>query len=143
MTDLDSPASFGARDGRETAADRSEARVADATAELLAQYREQRVEGVIAAMYRGANDVKRRQLSTALSKLGRDGGLTSEQRGAVETLTDSLVAHLLAPPTLSLREAAAADDWETVETAIELFEPQFDLSNAVTELDYDGTTDTH
>jgi glutamyl-tRNA reductase len=36
---------------------------------------------------------------------------------------------LLAAPTKSLREAAAEDDWSTIRTAMELFDPDFDASD--------------
>jgi glutamyl-tRNA reductase len=35
------------------------------------------------------------------------------------------VGQLLAPPTKSLREAAAEDDWATIQTAMRLFDPEF------------------
>jgi len=40
-------------------------------------------------------------------------------------MADSLVNQLLAPPTKSLREAAAEDDWSTIHTALQLFDPDF------------------
>jgi glutamyl-tRNA reductase len=33
---------------------------------------------------------------------------------------------LLSAPTKSLREAAAEDDWSTINTALQLFDPDFD-----------------
>jgi glutamyl-tRNA reductase len=41
-------------------------------------------------------------------------------------MADSLVSQLLAPPTESLREAAGEDDWTTIQTAMELFDPRTD-----------------
>jgi len=40
-------------------------------------------------------------------------------------MADALVNKLLAPPTKSLREAAAEDDWTTINTALQLFDPDF------------------
>ncbi|MFC6754180.1 hypothetical protein ACFQEU_12010, partial [Halorubrum tibetense] len=37
-----------------------------------------------------------------------------------------LVGQLLAAPTRSLRDAAGEDDWETIRTALHLFDPEFD-----------------
>jgi len=37
-----------------------------------------------------------------------------------------LVGQLLAAPTRSLRDAAGEDDWETIRTALRLFDPEFD-----------------
>ena len=40
-------------------------------------------------------------------------------------MADSLVGQLLAAPTESLRDAAAEDDWTTINTALQLFDPDF------------------
>ena len=45
--------------------------------------------------------------------------------GQAESMADALVSQLLAPPTQSLRDAAEEDDWETIHTALELFDPDF------------------
>lgn len=82
-----------------------------------------RVEEVLAGMYAGAEETKRRELETALGKLDHHGELTPEKREAVAALADALVARVLASPTASLRDAAARGDHETVETAVALFDP--------------------
>ena len=38
-------------------------------------------------------------------------------------MADSIVGQILAPPTDSLRDAAEDDDWSTIHTAIQLFDP--------------------
>lgn len=88
---------------------------------LIDQYKRQRADAVIKAMYRGAEEIKRRELRTTLAKLDED--LDDEGRVVVEDLADALVSQLLAIPTKSLRDAAAEDDWEAITTAIRLFEP--------------------
>jgi len=40
-------------------------------------------------------------------------------------MADTLVGQLLAPPTQSLRDAAEEDDWTTINTALQLFDPDF------------------
>jgi glutamyl-tRNA reductase len=45
-------------------------------------------------------------------------------------MADSLVSQLLAPPTRSLREAAGQDDWETIRTAMQLFDPTTEMVDA-------------
>lgn len=82
-----------------------------------------RVEDVIAAMHEGAEQVKRDELETALTKLESRGSLTAEQREAIEAMADALVSNLLAAPAASLREAAASDEWERIDAAIDLFDP--------------------
>ncbi|PSQ03733.1 glutamyl-tRNA reductase [Halobacteriales archaeon QS_6_71_20] len=62
------------------------------------------------------------------AKLEAQGELTDRQRETVAGLADALVGQLLAAPTKSLREAAAEDDWTTIHTAMQLFDPEFDDS---------------
>ncbi|QSX00228.1 glutamyl-tRNA reductase [Haloterrigena alkaliphila] len=92
---------------------------------LCEQYKRARADEVIAAMYESAERLKDRELETALSRLDGEE-FTAEQREVVEAMADALVSQLLAPPTKSLREAAAEDDWSTINTALQLFDP--DLS---------------
>ena len=65
---------------------------------LMAQYKRKRADQVISAMYEGAERMKQRELQTALSKLEADGEFSEEQRAVVESMADSLVSQLLAPP---------------------------------------------
>jgi glutamyl-tRNA reductase len=116
-----------ATEARRAAAAEEVAAMIDAELErLLAQFKRKRADEVIAAMYEGAEQVKERELSTAISQLEAGGGLTGDQREAVESLADALVGQLLAAPTKSLREAAEEDDWETINTALRLFDPEFE-----------------
>ncbi|MFW5937611.1 MAG: glutamyl-tRNA reductase [Halanaeroarchaeum sp.] len=116
----------------QTRAQRAEA--ADAVADiideefdrLVEQFKRKRADEVIAAMYEGADRIKRRELQTALSKLDAEGDLGPEQRQVVEAFAESLVSQLLSAPTRALRDAAEDDDWSTIATAIRLFDPDFD-----------------
>ncbi len=111
-------------DERTDAAAAVEAMVDREFEHLCEQYKRSRADTVIAAMYESAERIKARELETALGKLEHDS-LTDDQRAVVESMADALVSQLLAPPTKSLREAAAEDDWETITTALQLFDPQF------------------
>nr|WP_205596748.1 glutamyl-tRNA reductase [Halostella salina] len=113
------------RQQRRAAADRAETMIDEEFDRLLDQYKRKRADEVIAAMYESAERVKAREVSTAVSQLEAEGDLTEEQREIVESLADSLVGQLLAAPTKSLREAAADDDWTTIHTALQLFDPEF------------------
>jgi len=86
---------------------------------LLDQYKRQRADAVIAGMYRGAEGIKDAELRRALDRLDLD----TDEEEVIESLADSLVSQILAVPTKSLRDAAAEDDWETITTAIDLFDP--------------------
>jgi glutamyl-tRNA reductase len=74
--------------------------------------------------------MKSHELDRALTKLEAQGDLNEEQRETVEAMADSLVSQLLAPPTRSLREAAGQDDWETIRTAMQLFDPTTEMVDA-------------
>jgi glutamyl-tRNA reductase len=89
---------------------------------LCDQYKRARADEVIAAMYESADRIKERELERALSELEHG---SASQRDVVEAMADSLVSQLLAPPTRSLREAAGQDDWSTINTALQLFDPDF------------------
>ncbi|WP_232686151.1 glutamyl-tRNA reductase [Halobacterium zhouii] len=115
------------RERREDAAREVETMIAEEFERLLAQYKRKRADEVIAHMYESADRLKNREVSTAVSRLeAADGEFSEEQREVVESMADALVNQLLAAPTRSLREAAAEDDWSTIATALDLFDPQFE-----------------
>ncbi|PSP33765.1 glutamyl-tRNA reductase [Halobacteriales archaeon QH_10_67_22] len=88
---------------------------------LLAQYKRKRADQVISAMYESAERVKTRELDTAFEKAAFD----DREREIVESMADAVVNQLLAAPTKSLRDAAEEDDWSTINTALQLFDPEF------------------
>lgn len=114
------------RERRETEAREVESIIDEELDRILRSYKRKRADDAISAMYAGADRVKARELDRALTKLDAQGGLTDEQRETVEAMADALVGQLLAAPTRSLRDAAGEDDWETIRTALELFDPEFD-----------------
>jgi glutamyl-tRNA reductase len=90
-------------------------------AHLLEQYKRKRADDVISAMYESAERVKARELDTAFDR----GEFDAEEREVVEAMADSIVNQLLSAPTKSLRDAAEDDDWSTINTALQLFDPEF------------------
>lgn len=110
---------------RQAAAEDVQAMIDDEFERLLDAYKRKRADDAISAMYESAESVKARELDTAMSKLEAQGDLTDEQRETVTALADALVGQLLSAPTKSLREAAAEDDWTTIQTAMQLFNPEF------------------
>ncbi|MEM4782378.1 MAG: glutamyl-tRNA reductase [Halalkalicoccus sp.] len=115
---------------RAAAAARVEAMIDRELEHLLDQFKRKQADDVIAGMYEGAERTKRAEVATALSKLESQGEVTDEQRRTVEAMADALVGQLLAAPTKSLRKAAAEDDWETINTAIQLFDPSEGASDS-------------
>jgi glutamyl-tRNA reductase len=108
---------------RQAAAERVEAMVDQELEHLLVRYKRKRADRVIAGMHRGAERIKRREVGEAISRLEAEGDLTEAQREIVESMADALVSQLLAAPTRSLRDAAEEDDWSTIHTALQLFDP--------------------
>ncbi len=113
------------RERRQTEAAAVEEIIDDELERLLESYKRQRADDAISAMYAAADRVKAREVDSALTKLDAQGELTDEQRETVEAMADALVSQLLAAPTRSLRDAAGEDDWETIRTALQLFDPGF------------------
>lgn len=119
------------RKRRKEAAEAVEAIIDREFDRLLDQYKRKRADDVIATMYEGADAMKQAELQKALSTLEGNGDeLTDEQRDVVESMADALVNKLLAPPTKSLRSAAEEDDWTTISTATQLFDPSVDQVDA-------------
>jgi glutamyl-tRNA reductase len=118
---------------RKAAAEEVEAMIDAEFERLLADYKRRQADAVISTMYESAERIKSREVDTALSRLDSKGELNDEQREVVESMADALVGQLLSAPTQSLREAAVEDDWSTIQTAIALFDPEFENFSAVAE----------
>ncbi|MFB6126569.1 MAG: glutamyl-tRNA reductase [Halolamina sp.] len=114
-----------ARDRRRDEARTVERMIDEEFERLLSSFKRRRADEAVSGMYEGAERVKSRELNKAVTKLEAQGELTADQRETVEDLADALVGQLLAAPTKSLREAAEEDDWTTIQTAMQLFDPNF------------------
>jgi glutamyl-tRNA reductase len=112
-------------DRRQEAAARVEAMIDAEFEHLMERFKRNRADEAISAMYESAERTKREELETAFRKLEAQGELTADQRETVAAMADALVNQLLSAPTKSLREAAAEDDWTTIHTAMQLFDPEF------------------
>jgi len=116
------------RDQRREAAEAVEAIIDEELDHLLTQYKRKRADQVIAAMYEGAERMKEAELRKARSQL-EAADTPGERRAVLDSLADALVGQLLAAPTRSLRDAAEHDDWETIHTALQLFDPRVDVAS--------------
>jgi glutamyl-tRNA reductase len=114
------------RKQRREAAEAVEALVDEEFDHLLTQYKRKRADRVISTMYESAEQVKAAELNTALSAADFD----EDQQEVLESMADAIVSQLLAAPTRSLRDAAEDDDWSTIHTALELFDPEFGPEDA-------------
>ena len=109
------------REERARAAEAVEGIIDEELDRLLAGYKRKRADRVISAMYESAERVK----AAEVEKAAREAEFDEEQRAVVEAMADSIVSQLLAAPTNSLRDAAEQDDWSTINTALQLFDPDF------------------
>lgn len=126
--DLDTLASVTAETHakRQEAAETVERIIDEELDRLLAGYKRQRADQVIAAMYEGAERVKEAEIQKARTQL-EAAESPGERTEVLESLADAIVGQLLAAPTNSLRDAAQYDDWETIHTALTLFDPRIDV----------------
>jgi len=107
---------------------------------LLGQYKRTRADTVISAMYESAERIKADELETAFQQENFD----ESERETIEAMVNSVVSQLLAPPTNSLRDAAEADDWSTIHTALQLFDPHLEDEQArevLSQLEFDDIPD--
>lgn len=117
-----------ARTQREAAAVEVEAIIDAELTRLLDALKRRQADEAISTMYKAAELVKSRELEQATTKLETHGDLTREQHEILESFADAIIGQLLAAPTRSLRDAASDDDWSTIQTALQLFDPEFDGS---------------
>ncbi len=119
-----------ANERRASAAADVERIVEEELRELNRQFKRRQADAVIAAMHRGAEEIKQTQLERARDRLvaGED-----PPEAVMEDLADALVSALLAAPTDGLRDAAEDDDWTTIAAAIQIFDPELEDDAVPTE----------
>jgi len=88
----------------------------------------ERAEAAIAAIHEKGERIKRREIEQALRELEPTDDADG-RREAVEELADTIVDRLLAVPVTSLR-TAAENDPAAIDTALELFDPEFGPADA-------------
>jgi glutamyl-tRNA reductase len=74
---------------------------------------------------RRSEAVADREVQQALRKLEARGDLTEGQQRAVREMADDIVESLVAAPARTVEAARAADD-ETLQTVVDLFDPDTD-----------------
>lgn len=110
---------------RATAAAHAEEIIEAERRHLEDRFKRKQADTVIRTMYESAETMKAQEVAEAKSLLDSRDELTGSTESVIESLADALVSQLLAAPTKSLRDAAADDDWETIQTALTLFDPEF------------------
>ena len=122
MDDLDAVTS-STTSSRAAAAQEAEAIIDEELEHLLYLYKRRRADAAIGTMYEAAAAVRDREVATALNRL--EDAADAETPEVIESMADAIIGQLLAAPTRSLRDAAVEDDWETIQTAMTLFDPNF------------------
>jgi glutamyl-tRNA reductase len=78
-------------------------------------------EAVRQAIYRRGEELERREVARAVTRLGGEESLTMRQREIISRMAVGVVDGILATPDAVLQNASKDDD--AVRTAIELFDP--------------------
>lgn len=86
-------------------------------------FKRARAEAVIGAMRAGADRIRTAEVERAKRRL--EAG-TSPPEAVIEDLADALTNALMAIPTEALRDAAEDDDWTTIASAIQIFDPDLE-----------------
>ncbi|MFQ3293776.1 MAG: glutamyl-tRNA reductase [Halobacteriales archaeon] len=104
---------------RRTAIDRAESIIASELDHLENLLKQRRAERMLSAIYRQAESIRQEEAERALRSLDSSDEAVEE---VLETCTQSIVNRLLATPTQSIKEAAVAENYETLETVADVFE---------------------
>lgn len=86
-------------------------------------FKRARAEEVIGAMRSGAERIKAAEVKRAKLRLEASDDAPET---ILEDFADAVVNAIMAPPTEALREAAEDDDWTTIASAIQIFDPDLD-----------------
>ncbi len=107
---------------RERAAEKVEEMVQDEIDVLQDKIKEERAMEMLSEIYSRAEDIRQEETREAFRKLETGGrSLDAREREIIDDLTSSLVSQLLSTPTEALKNAAQAEDYDTLRSASEIF----------------------
>ncbi len=96
--------------------------IVEAEYELLQlQYKSQRADKIIAALYSQIQDLRIRERERAVNRLSAKHTLGDFERQVLDDLTHAITNKVLAEPTKTLRNAAAEENLDFLETTAALF----------------------
>jgi glutamyl-tRNA reductase len=96
--------------------------IVEAEYELLQlQYKRQRADKIIAALYSQIQDLRIRERERAVNRLSAKHTLGDFERQVLDDLTHAITNKVLAEPTKTLRNAAAEENLDFLETTAALF----------------------
>jgi glutamyl-tRNA reductase len=88
---------------------------------LQLQYKRQRADKIIAALYSQIQDLRIRERERAVNRLSAKHTLGDFERQVLDDLTHAITNKVLAEPTKTLRNAAAEENLDFLETTAALF----------------------
>jgi glutamyl-tRNA reductase len=88
---------------------------------LQLQYKRQRADKIIAALYSQIQDLRIRERERAVNRLSAKHTLGDFERQVLDDLTHAITNKVLAEPTKTLRNAAEEEDLDFLETTATLF----------------------
>jgi len=107
---------------RQRAAEEVEEMIDDEMGVLKEKMKEKRAMEMLSKIYTRAEEIRREETREAMRKLETGGrNLDDREREVIDDLTNSLVNQLLSTPTESLKNAAQAEDYNTLRSASEIF----------------------
>ncbi|AWB27293.1 glutamyl-tRNA reductase [Halococcoides cellulosivorans] len=101
----------------------------DACARLDRRLERRRADAAISAMYEAGERIKADQIEQASQRIDAGG----DERAVLEDMADAIVNRLLATPTEALRDAAEDGDLETLEVALDVFDPETSTADHTSE----------
>ena len=124
LVDIDdlSDVSDSSVERRRRAAEEVEEMIDDEMDVLKEKMKEKRAMEMLSEIYTRAEEIRREETREALRKLETGGrNLDDREREVIDDLTNSLVNQLLSTPTEALKNAAQAEDYDTLRSASEIF----------------------
>jgi glutamyl-tRNA reductase len=91
------------------------------------QYKRQKADNIIAALYRNVYDIREEEKQKAVSKFRVKHTIGEFEETILENLTHSIANQILAEPTKILRNAAELDDDELLEAVAKVFNIEYNI----------------
>lgn len=88
---------------------------------LNKQFKRQRADKIISALYSKVEKIRERECEEAINKLKAYQNISEIENGVLDNLTHSFANQILAEPTKMIKNAAEQDDERFLETVTELF----------------------
>jgi len=117
---------------RERAAEEVEEMVQNEIDVLQDKIKEERAMEMLSEIYSRAEEIRQEETREAVRKIETGGrSLDDREREIIDDLTSSLVSQLLSAPTEALKNAAQAEDYDTLRSASEIFRVEKESDDGV------------